>query len=67
MVKLDNKLEDMEDELDESAVGASTPKTADAETTVTDPENQAMDASFMSESIYEKLPSPKTWRHKTTS
>lgn len=67
MVKLDNKLEDMEEDLDESAIGASTPKTADAETSVTDPDNQAEDASFMSESIYEKIPSPRTWRHKTTS
>ncbi|WEW56909.1 Mitochondrial fission protein [Emydomyces testavorans] len=67
LVQLDNKLEDMEEAVDESTAAASTPKTVDIETTMVDSENQVSDASFMSESIYEKIPSPKTWRHKATS
>lgn len=58
MYRLDSKIE-LEEELqgeqnDESA----TPKTSD---TATDSEHpQQMDASFMSESVYGKLPSPES-------
>lgn len=61
MVQLDNRLEDMEEN---EAGKAATPKSHDTATSPTDPENQAMDASFMSESIYEKIPSPRTLKHK---
>ncbi|KJF60417.1 mitochondrial division protein 1 [Coccidioides immitis RS] len=64
LVQLDNRLEDMEEAMEESATLISTPKAVDDEVTL-DSENQAMDASFMSESIYEKIPSPKAWKHKS--
>ncbi|TPX23166.1 Mitochondrial fission protein [Coccidioides immitis] len=64
LVQLDNRLEDMEEAMEESATLTSTPKAVDDEVTL-DSENQAMDASFMSESIYEKIPSPKAWKHKS--
>ncbi|KAM5431779.1 Mitochondrial fission protein [Microsporum ferrugineum] len=66
LVQLDNRLEDMEDALDEptAAATAATPKTGDIPSSpIGDGEG---DSSFMSESIYEKIPSPKTWRHKTS-
>lgn len=64
MVQLDNKLEDLEEE---AATRPDTPKTNDALEPSAASDTQAMDASFMSESIYEKLPSPKTWKHKSLS
>ena len=69
MVQLDNKVEDMEEALDEEAAAASaeTPKSAGTTGTSVDAETKAMDASFMSESIYEKIPSPRSWKHKTSS
>ena len=66
-MRLDNKLDDMEQEMDETAVNADSPNTSVATDTPLGSENQAMDASFMSESIYEKIPSPKSWRQKTIS
>ncbi|EZF68496.1 mitochondrial division protein 1 [Trichophyton soudanense CBS 452.61] len=66
LVQLDNRLEDMEDALDESVAAATTatPKTGDIPSSpIGDGEG---DSSFMSESIYEKIPSPKAWRHKTS-
>ncbi|KAJ5370704.1 Mitochondrial division protein 1 [Penicillium cataractarum] len=69
ITELDNKLEDLqEEETPESSVTAETPKTSeikdDAGASSGDP---AMDASFMSESIYEKLPtpSPRSLRHRS--
>ncbi|KKZ68509.1 mitochondrial division protein 1 [[Emmonsia] crescens] len=62
LVQLDNKLEDLEEE---AATRPDTPKTNDALEPSAASDTQAMDASFMSESIYEKLPSPKTWKHKS--
>ena len=67
---LDNRLDDMEatwggDTADGAAAERS--KLRESSTTPVEAENQAMDASFMSESIYEKLPSPRTWKHKSTS
>lgn len=61
MVELDNKLGDMEEQ-DAATKAASSQPDEDS----VGSENQAMSASFMSESIYEKLPSPKR-RNKTTS
>ncbi|KAK2810945.1 Mitochondrial fission protein [Emmonsiellopsis sp. PD_5] len=62
LVQLDNKLEDMEEE---AATRPDTPKTNDNTDPSVASDTQAMDASFMSESIYEKIPSPKTWKHKS--
>ncbi len=62
---VENRLEDAQEQLDDAAAFAQT--LAEEEEDVDDP---AMDASFMSESIYEKLPSAnstptKPKRHKT--
>ncbi|KAJ5802823.1 uncharacterized protein N7503_005273 [Penicillium pulvis] len=68
LTELDNKLEDFPEETPETSATAETPQTSEAndDSTVSsgDP---AMDASFMSESIYEKLPnsSPKSLRHRS--
>ena len=67
--ELDQNLEDMQEELDEAAtVGhtATPPTEVDPEL---DHENiesdtKAMSTSFMSASIYEKIPSPRAKRHK---
>lgn len=68
VVQLDNRLDDMEETVEDDATEpAGMPRSHDSIGTPGDAENQAMDASFMSESIYEKLPSPRTWKHKTTS
>lgn len=57
----------MQEEMNETAeLSQDTPPgTAGTDTAVMSADNQGMDASFMSESIYEKLPSPKSRRHKT--
>ncbi|KAK2746942.1 Mitochondrial fission protein [Myotisia sp. PD_48] len=67
LVQLDNKLEDMEEALDGSVgeLATATPQTNDGNISPIDPETTAMDASFMSESMYEKIPSPKSWRQKS--
>ncbi|KAK2754859.1 Mitochondrial fission protein [Arachnomyces sp. PD_36] len=62
LVELDNKLEDMTEEQDAANKATSSHPDEDS----VGSENQAMSASFMSESIYEKIPSPKR-RHKSTS
>ena len=66
VVTVHNRIEDLQDELDDAAAeGPSTPgANADAESDGAS-DSQAMDASFMSESIYEKIPSPKSRRPKT--
>ncbi|KAL8829218.1 MAG: hypothetical protein Q9191_002142, partial [Dirinaria sp. TL-2023a] len=67
MLELDNKIDDLIDELDSAATPGQivTPPTeVDATAETTDVETQDMNDSFMSASIYEKLPSPKTKRHK---
>jgi len=67
---IENRLEDAQEQLGEAALaGQVTPKNRDDDLE-TNPEDQAMDASFMSESIYEKLPAvtsipPRPKRHKT--
>ncbi|KAL8812269.1 MAG: hypothetical protein Q9223_001204 [Gallowayella weberi] len=70
LLDLDNKIEEMVEDLDDAATlgNAATPPTE------VDPENHAsehdvhdMDETFMSASIYEKLPSPSSSRrHKPT-
>ncbi|KAL2364501.1 Mitochondrial fission protein [Blastomyces dermatitidis] len=62
LVQLDNKLEYLEEE---AATRLDTPKTNEATDPSVASDTQAMDASFMSESIYEKLTSPRTWKHKS--
>ncbi|KAL9100264.1 MAG: hypothetical protein Q9163_004340 [Psora crenata] len=64
LLDLDNKLEGMQEEMDEVAASEKTatpPTESGAETEITETET-----SFMSASIYEKLPSPKAKRHKPT-
>ena len=65
----ENRLEEMIEELDAAAAMGHTPTLlteAAGETEDTPLDTHAMDASFMSASIYEKLPSPKAKRHKPT-
>lgn len=70
LLEVDNKLEDLLEELEDAAtLGHTTvtpPTEIDIETEVTTTDNQDMSASFMSASIYEKLPSPKAKRNKLT-
>jgi division protein 1 len=69
LVDVDNKLEDMMEELDDAATlghTATPPTEVDGEMDDTAADAHAMSASFMSASIYEKLPSPKAKRHKPT-
>ena len=70
LLEVDNKLEDLLEELDDAAtLGHTTvtpPTEIDIETEVTATDDQDMSASFMSASIYEKLPSPKAKRNKLT-
>ncbi|KAI9836379.1 MAG: Mitochondrial fission protein [Sarea resinae] len=64
---VDNRLEDLQEELEDAAALSQSSSTlrGEAESEATLAESQAMKASFMSESIYEKLPAPKMKRHKT--
>ena len=64
MSELDNKIEEMQEELDEQGNLEESTDTINPPRVAT-PESEAMDASFMSQSIYEKLPasiSPKSKR-----
>src|SRR5580700_11044813 len=64
---VENRLEDAQEQYEELLAAQKTP-TRTNENSEMIPEDHAMDASFMSESIYEKLPattSPRTKRHKT--
>ena len=67
VLDIENRVEDLQEQLDDAAAFAQTSK---AEEALASPDDPAMDASFMSESIYEKLPAvnttpTKTKRHKT--
>lgn len=69
LLQVDNKLEDLLEELDDAATlghTATPPTETETETEVTRADTQDMSASFMSASIYEKLPSPKAKRQKAT-
>lgn len=59
---LDNQIEEMQEEIEEQEAMLRTPAKEDDRPTT--PEAEAMDASFMSESIYAQLPSPKSSRKK---
>ncbi|KAJ5279564.1 hypothetical protein N7478_004936 [Penicillium angulare] len=70
LTELDNKLEDLPEETPESSATDETPKSAQEQgDSVASSNDPAMDASFMSESIYEKLPdttpTPKSLRSRT--
>ncbi|KAL8846205.1 MAG: hypothetical protein Q9221_008687 [Calogaya cf. arnoldii] len=63
LLELDDKLEEMVEEFDDAATlgNAVTPPTeVDPEDTTPDHDTPDMDESFMSASIYEKLPSPES-------
>ncbi|KAI1615759.1 mitochondrial division protein 1 [Exophiala viscosa] len=70
LLELDNKIEDVQEELEEQGALEPSDDTTNVPRPIT-PESEAMDASFMSQSIYEKLPStaaiksPKTKRKPT--
>jgi len=66
---IENKLDDLQEELEDDAAlaGQKTPtQGSEADNEASAPDSPSMQASFMSESIYEKLPAPKTKRHKPT-
>ena len=67
MLELDNKIEDLMEELDDAATlgqSVTPPTELDTDLDRSVAETEAMNESFMSASIYEKLPSPKAKRHK---
>ncbi|KAK7900175.1 Mitochondrial fission protein [Exophiala xenobiotica] len=70
LLELDNKIEEVQEELAEQGVLEESTSTLNPPRPAT-PESEAMDASFMSQSIYEKLPStaspksPKSKRRPT--
>lgn len=67
LLEMDNKLEDLQEELDDAATlghSLTPPVELEPDTEITAAETQAMSASFMSASIYEKIPSSKAKRHK---
>jgi len=66
VLNVDNKIEDLQEELEDAAALSQKTPTMDPGPTeeATSEEPGAVDASFMSESIYEKLPSPKAKRLK---
>ncbi|GIJ86251.1 mitochondrial fission protein [Aspergillus pseudoviridinutans] len=57
LTEIDNKLEDIQEEAPKTPVTAATPKSSAVNDDSVISEDAAMDASFMSESIYQKLPS----------
>ena len=66
---LEGNIEDMAEELEDAATLARTatpPAETDAALDVSDADGDEVDTSFMSASIYGKLPSPKTKRAKPT-
>ncbi|KAJ5152249.1 Mitochondrial division protein 1 [Penicillium capsulatum] len=69
LTELDNKLEDFQpEETPDTTSADETPKSSEAQDdSVASSGDPAMDASFMSESIYEKLPTPssKNLRHRS--
>jgi mitochondrial division protein 1 len=67
VVEIDNKLEDMEEEENETAANQTTPKSGDPRGDSISPEDPVTEASFMSESIYQKLPSPRSRKYRSIS
>ncbi|KAI9803337.1 MAG: Mitochondrial fission protein [Piccolia ochrophora] len=66
LLEVDNQIDDAQEQLDDAAaLSHASPSQRDSgESDEASSESQAMNASFMSESIYEKLPSPKSRRNK---
>lgn len=67
LLEMETNMEDMQEELDDNAAlsGQKTPtQGSDAGADDTNEDSPAAEASFMSESIYEKIPSPKAKRPK---
>ena len=67
MLDLDNRVEDLQEELDDAATlgnVATPPIEVEADADATTEETQSVADTFMSASIYEKISSPKTKRHK---
>ncbi|KAL2865162.1 WD repeat-containing protein [Aspergillus lucknowensis] len=64
ITEIDNKLEDMHEEAAHSQA-AATPIPSEVNEDSIVSEDPAMDASFMSESIYQKLPSPRSLKHRS--
>ncbi|KAI9851325.1 MAG: Mitochondrial fission protein [Thelocarpon superellum] len=61
-----HRIEDMQDELEDEAAALRTPPNPRSDAGSDGPASaQTLGASFMSESIYEKIPSPRTRRHKS--
>jgi division protein 1 len=67
VTEIENKIEDIEEEAPETPAAVGTPKSSDANDDSMVSEDPAMDASFMSESIYQKIPSPKSLKQKSKS
>ncbi|KAJ5607259.1 hypothetical protein N7537_003878 [Penicillium hordei] len=67
LTDLDNKLEDFPEEEESQDTPVATPRSDGQDGSIASSGDPAMDASFMSESIYEKIPSPspKSLRHKS--
>jgi division protein 1 len=67
VTELDVKLEDFEEEESQDTPVAATPQSEDQDGSTGSSDDPAMEASFMSESIYDKLPSPspKSLRHRS--
>ncbi|EAW13166.1 WD repeat-containing protein [Aspergillus clavatus NRRL 1] len=65
LTEIDNKLEDIQEDTPGTPVAVSTPKSSEAADDSVLSEDSAMDASFMSESIYQKLPSPKSLKKRS--
>jgi hypothetical protein len=66
VVELENKLEDMEEETGETIAIETTPKLGGHNDDAIS-EDAGAEESFMSESIYQKLPSPRSRKHRTIS
>lgn len=66
MLNVDNQIEDLQEQLEDAAALSRKSPTMDPDPVehATIEEDGAVEASFMSESIYEKLPSPKAKRMK---
>lgn len=66
MTEVENKLEDLQEEEPEVAPPA-TPKSSEANDDSVTSEDPATGTTFMSESIYQKIPSPKSVKQRSIS
>ncbi|THC99468.1 hypothetical protein EYZ11_001017 [Aspergillus tanneri] len=65
LTEIDNKLEDIQEEPPQTPGLAATPGPLEGNDVSIVSEDPAMDASFMSESIYQKLPSPRSVKQRS--